>query len=187
MHERERLRSQIGEFTNRCSGGWRDAAGMKHFLGSFGGLDDIRIRQCRDIAGMSEEISAEQSARGFFKYQYRFPGVRHMRRVDMAYTFPSEIDDFTIVKRTGRAVRQVVEGHHDASLTMSNLRFWRGLQPLVHRTTFVRFHVSESDPPEFPIGMILDSLKQEEHGADRWKAAAPRPNQELIERESRQA
>jgi len=67
VHERHGLRSQIGESSNRCSGGRCDAAGMKHFLGSFSGFDDIRVRQCRDIAGVTEEISAEQSARGFFK------------------------------------------------------------------------------------------------------------------------
>jgi len=41
----------------------------------------------------------------------------------MAHAFPSQIDDFTVLKRTGRAVCHVIEGHHDANLTVCNLGF----------------------------------------------------------------
>ena len=66
----------------------------------------------------------------------------------MAYTFLSQFDDFTIVKSPGRTVRHIIKRHHDSSLTMSNLRFGRSLKPLVHRTAFVRFHMTERDPPQ---------------------------------------
>ena len=67
MHERQSPRRKIGKFPYRRAGGWRDAAGTKHFLGSPGGLDDVGVCQGRTIAGMSKEISAKQRACGFFK------------------------------------------------------------------------------------------------------------------------
>ena len=67
MHECQSPWRKIGKFPYRRAGGWRDAAGMEHLLGSLGGLDNVGVCQGRAIAKVSEEISAKQRACGFFK------------------------------------------------------------------------------------------------------------------------
>ena len=96
MHQSESLRRESREFPNRYSSSGRDATGMKHFLGDFGRFDNIRVRQCRAIAGMSEQVSAEQRTCRFLKQESRLPRMGHVRSIDMAYAFPTQIDDLAI-------------------------------------------------------------------------------------------
>ena len=67
MHQRQSFWGQFGKMPNGCSSGRRDATGMKHFLGCFGGLHNVGIRQGRAISGMSEQVAAEQRACGFLE------------------------------------------------------------------------------------------------------------------------
>src|SRR3954471_15687971 len=67
VHKRKGPRRKLREFAYRRTGVRRDAAGVKELFGPLRRLDNVGVRQFRAIAGVSEEIPAEECARGFFK------------------------------------------------------------------------------------------------------------------------
>ena len=97
MHERERRRRQIGELSYSCSSGWREATGVKEFLGFSGGLHDVLCRERRSVSSVSEEIPAKQGAGGLLKQDPRFPTVRHMRSIDVTDSPLSQVNDFAVL------------------------------------------------------------------------------------------
>ena len=121
---------------------------MENLFGSERRSDYVPIGKCRTIAGMGEEIAAEEGLGRFLEQNPRFPVVRNVRSIDMANTLAAEIEDFAISQFAGRSITQIVKRNHAADCAMRDLGTWRGGEEFIHRPALVRLHVSEGDPPE---------------------------------------
>src|SRR5512139_1614878 len=96
VHQCERLRRRIGEFSNGRSGGGSEASGPKELLGLPRGADDVLRGERRSVAGMCEEIAAHQRVGGLFEQDPRLPTVRYMRSIDVTDPLSSQLDDLAV-------------------------------------------------------------------------------------------
>lgn len=85
----------------------------------------------------------------------RFPSVRYMGRVDVAHAPTAEIKHLAVREHARRAVGEIVERHQACRAAMDYLRFWRRLEPQIHRTAFVGFDMAERDPAQPLDGRTL--------------------------------
>jgi hypothetical protein len=187
VHERKHLRVESREMTDRRPSSGRKRRRVENFFGSERRPDYVFVDKCRTIAGMGEQIVAEESLGAFLKQNPCFPVMRNVRSIDVPNALATEIDDFAIGQLAGRSIAHVVERNHATECTVRDLGARRGGEKFVHRSALVRLHVSEGDPSDSREGNDARySLGYKWKHSPRTSVKEKRIlgiNQELIERE----
>src|SRR5579862_1433472 len=128
MHDRQKLRLELREFAN----GWRRCRSktrlMEKVFGCHSRLNNVAAGECRRIAAVGEQVSAEQSVGRLLEDNARIPAVGDMRRVDVPQALAADIDNLSIRQYAGRTVCHIGDGYTTADHSVRKLRLRRRRQ-----------------------------------------------------------
>ena len=136
VHYRKTLGLERRQHANGWPRGRRQRGRVKCILGRDRGLDDAVLGDGRSLPHLREQIAAEQCAGNLLVDEARFPGVWHMRRVDVAHAPSADIENLAVRERARRPVGQIVQRYHARRMAMDTLlmdrsRIARHVKPLL--------------------------------------------------------
>jgi hypothetical protein len=121
---------------------------MENRFGIERGRDYVPVGKRRTIAGMGEQIAAEERLGRFFEQKPCLPIMRNVRSIDVPNALATEIDDLAIGQLAGRSITQIIERNQATKRTVRDLGSRRGSEKFVHRPALVRLHVPKRNPPD---------------------------------------
>src|SRR5262245_7274523 len=111
-------------------------------------LDDAGFDQRLGIAGLEEQVRAQQGALGLVEEQAGVPAMRHVRGRQKAQPMPAQRDDLAVGEPPRGAVGEIVDRHVATDEATQRLRFRCDAQPLIQGAALVGLEVAESDPAQ---------------------------------------
>ena len=98
------------------------------------------------IAGLEEQVGAEERPLGPVEEQAGVPAVRHVRRGEELDAVAAGLEDLAVGEGADLAVGEIVEHHELADEAAHRLGPGRYLEPFVERSALVGLEVAEPDP-----------------------------------------
>lgn len=136
-------------FRNVGSGCGSQAGRCKNVLCLHGGSDDIALGKRRTATTSREKVAAKKRGGDFFKHDAGIPPVWDVWCVNVANSLASDIYQFVISEHAWWTICHIRNRYSATDRTMHRLRVGRSGKPLVHRTAFIGFVVTKTEPAQF--------------------------------------
>src|SRR5262245_54127817 len=107
MHGGEQSWVEISKLADVGCGAGAQAGVLEQILRSHRRINDVAFCYRWSVANTCEEIAAKQRTRRLLEHYTCVPTMRHVRCVDVADAFATDVDHFLVGKDTRRAIGHV--------------------------------------------------------------------------------